>query len=96
MREERIRITIQTKDLSHEKEIRELWKNLPIVRKRDTLVLNYDLNISYFGEVSRNLGILERLLDSKTIELVNADLNCLNDARCLFQDIILKLDRIAT
>ena len=90
---ERIRIYLETYDMSSAELIHVLVPGLPVVEKGDKLQVTYDLHFDYMQEVWNRLTAIEKLLANPKV-VGRADMVNLNGNRILLQDIIRKIDNI--
>ena len=92
---EKVRIVLETYDMSSAELIRVLVPDLMPVQKGDKLVVTYDLHFDYADEVYKRLVAIEKLLDNPEV-VGRANMKALSGGRLLMQDIILKIDKIET
>lgn len=90
---EKIRIRLQTDDMSHKAVIAQLAAGFEVAQQGDTMVITYDLNMDYYGDTYQKLSAIEKLLESPTV-IGSADMGRLDGGRILLQEIVRKIDRI--
>jgi uncharacterized membrane-anchored protein YhcB (DUF1043 family) len=90
MRWETLKMTLKLDKTQAEKytnEVKEFFAETPDMLEGDELIIDYRVNITYFGEVARKLKTIQTLLKDKGVVL-EADTEELLHGECLIQEVL--------